>query len=260
MLGVSLEISPGEFMAVIGQNGSGKTTLVKHFNGLLRPTEGKVWVKGRDTSRTPVSVLAGLVGYVFQNPDHQIFCPTVWAEVSFGPRNLRFPRERIEKNTRRALEVMGLTDKANWHPHTLSRGERQRLAIASVLAVEPEVIVLDEPTGGQDRVRVQTLMSLLLDLNRHGHTIVLVTHDLELAAEYCRRVLVMYRGRVLFDGTPREVFREEKKLSEISLVPPQVCRLSLALGRSEPCLSVAEFVEEVRRHAAAPSVSGSRHG
>jgi energy-coupling factor transport system ATP-binding protein len=245
--GVSLEIGTGEFIAVIGQNGSGKTTLVRHFNGLLKPTAGEVLVKGKSVRTTPISSLAASVGYVFQNPDHQIFCHSVWEEIAFGPRMLGFSQQMIAANTKEAIEIMDLEGTDDRHPHSLSRGERQRLAIASVLAIKPEVIVLDEPTGGQDKARTEKLMRLLLQLNQKGHTIIVVTHDIELAAEYARRVVVVCEGGILLDGDPREVFKQRQQLSKTFLRAPDIFELSLAVDLPRPCLTTAEFVAEVGR-------------
>lgn len=240
--GISLEINPGDFIAILGQNGSGKSTLVRHFNGLLQPTSGRVLVKGMDSRTTPVSKLAASVGYVFQNPDHQIFCATVWDEITFGPKNLGCSKETVEANAREALEIMELNGKEDRHPHSLSRGERQRLAIATVLAIKPDVIILDEPTGGQDKARTEKLMHLLQSLNEKGHTIIVITHDIELAAEYAKRVVVIFDGGLLLDGQPRDVFLEEEKLHQTFLTVPDIFAFSQAMKLKQPALSPAEFV------------------
>lgn len=245
--GISLEINQGDFIAILGQNGSGKSTLVRHFNGLLQPTGGSVLVKGMDTRTTPVSKLAASVGYVFQNPDHQIFCASVWEEITFGPRNLKVPKEEMEANAREALKIMELEGKESRHPHSLSRGERQRLAIATVLAIKPDVIILDEPTGGQDKARTEKLMHLLHELNAKGHTIIVITHDIELAAEYAKRVVVILDGRLLLDGDPRDVFREKEKLRQTFLTVPDIFAFSQAIGMNVPALSPAEFVKDFKK-------------
>jgi energy-coupling factor transporter ATP-binding protein EcfA2 len=251
--GVSLEIQAGEFVGVIGQNGSGKTTLVKHFNGLLRPTAGLVTVNGRDTRACYVSDLARSVGYVFQNPDHQIFSRTVRDELTFGPRNLKMDRATLERNVEEAIEIMGLQGLEDRHPFLLSRGQRQRLAIASVLAMKTEVLILDEPTGGQDREQVQRLEAALLGLHRAGHTILLVTHDLEVLAEVVRRTIAVYQGQILLDGEPRQVFRETDKLARTFLKPPQITQFSAALGCATLALSLDEMVERLRSRSEIPA-------
>lgn len=238
--GISLSIERGEIVGVIGQNGSGKTTLVKHFNGLLRPTSGKVIIDGRDVSREPTSRLARTVGYVFQNPDHQIFSNTVWEEVVFGPKNIGLPPDEVERNAEHALRQMDLLEFKQMHPMRLSRGRRQRLAIASVLAMRPPVMILDEPTGGMDREQVRRLRTVLDELHAGGHTIILVTHDLEVLAEVCTRAIVLCQGELLLDGTPREVFRHQEELRRTFIQPPQISRLSMALGFPEVALSVEE--------------------
>lgn len=247
--GISLEIKQGDFIAILGQNGSGKSTLVRHFNGLLQPTAGRVMVKDLDTRSTPVSKLAESVGYVFQNPDHQIFCASVWEEITFGPKNLGFSKEVIETNAKEALEIMELTGKEDRHPHSLSRGERQRLAIATVLAIKPDVIILDEPTGGQDKARTEKLMHLLQGLNDKGHTIIVITHDIELAAEYAKRIVVIFDGTLLLDGEPRDVFLEEEKLHQTFLKVPDIFAFSRAMQMNMPTLSPAEFVKEFKKMA-----------
>jgi energy-coupling factor transport system ATP-binding protein len=241
--GVNLTIRAGEFVGVIGQNGSGKTTLVKHFNGLLKPTRGVLKVLGVDTRTQGVAKLAKLAGYVFQNPDHQIFCNTVREEIAFGPRNTGMPASEIESSVRHVMELLDLQGLEDRHPFRLSRGQRQRLAIASILAMRPRILILDEPTGGQDRQQVSRLVATLRQLNDEGHTIVLVTHDLELLAECTGRALVMFQGEILLDGTPREVFREVDTLRRTALAPPQIARWSLAVGLPRLFLTVAEAVE-----------------
>ncbi len=240
--GVNLTIRAGEFVGVIGQNGSGKTTLVKHFNGLLKPTRGVLKVLGVDTRTQGVAKLAKLAGYVFQNPDHQIFCNTVREEIAFGPRNTGMPASEIESSLRHVMELLDLQGLEERHPFRLSRGERQRLAIASILAMRPRILILDEPTGGQDRQQVSRLIATLRQLNVEGHTIVLVTHDLELLAECADRALVMFQGKILLDGTPHDVFREVDTLRRTALAPPQITRWSLAVGLPRLFLTVAEAV------------------
>ncbi|MBU2700046.1 cobalt transport protein ATP-binding subunit [Sporomusaceae bacterium BoRhaA] len=249
--GISLEINQGDFIAILGQNGSGKSTLVRHFNGLLQPTSGRVLIKGMNTRSTPVSKLAATVGYVFQNPDHQIFCASVWEEITFGPKNLGLPKDTIEANAKEAIKIMELEGKEQRHPHSLSRGERQRLAIATVLAIKPDVIILDEPTGGQDKSRTEKLMKLLQELNAKGHTIIIITHDIELAAEYAKRILVTFDGTLLLDGDPRAVFLEKEKLHQTFLKVPDIFAFSFGLGMARPALSPEEFVEEFKRSTGA---------
>jgi energy-coupling factor transporter ATP-binding protein EcfA2 len=226
---VNLSIERGEFVALIGQNGSGKTTLIKHFNGLLKPTKGRVLVEGRETTNLPTSELARSVGYVFQNPDHQIFAETVRDEITFGPRNLGFSKEQIETITKQVLADMDLAGYEEEMPFQLSRGQRQRLAVASVLAMEPSILIVDEPTTGQDWKESMTLMELVKGLNDKGHTCIVTTHNMNLVSLFARRVVVMWRGEILLDGPTQDVFREVKQLAQAGIKPPEVYELTRAL-------------------------------
>lgn len=228
--GVNLRIEAGEFVALIGQNGSGKTTLVKHFNGLLKPTRGRVTVMGMDTARSEVSDLARHVGYVFQNPDRQIFAESVREEVSFGPRNLGFPPERVREVVERVLRELDLEEFADVEPFMLGRGQRQRVAVASILAMEPEVLIIDEPTTGLDWRESVRLMDLVAQLNARGHTVIMTTHNMLIVSLYARRVVVLKDGEVLLDGPTAEVFRQVDALATAFIRPPQVYRLAARLA------------------------------
>jgi energy-coupling factor transport system ATP-binding protein len=197
--GIDLSVMRGEFIAIVGENGSGKTTLIKHFNGLLHPTEGVVTVRGKNTTSATITDLARYVGMVFQNPDHMFFADTVHDEVAFGVDNLRLAdREGIID---RVLEKAGLMHTKNLYPRWLSRGERQRLAIACVLAMQPEVIVLDEPTTGLDGNEAREVMDVLKELQQNGHTIIIVTHSREIAQEVADRIITMDHGKIITDIT-----------------------------------------------------------
>ena len=228
--GINLTIYEGEFLSVIGQNGSGKTTLVKHFNGLLKPTKGKVTVYDVDTSRASISELSKKVGYSFQNPDHMLCSETVRKELAFGPINLGFSKEEIEGRVANAAEKLGLKDVLDEKPFSLSKGERQRVAIASLLTMGPKVLIVDEPTTGQDYRMSKEIMDMCKALNKEGNTIVVITHDMNLAAEYSERVVVLKDGEILCEGTPKEVFSQVEVLEKTYLKPPQVTRLSQRLA------------------------------
>jgi cobalt transport protein ATP-binding subunit len=243
LAGISLQIQDGEAIGIIGQNGSGKTTFVKHLNGLLRPTRGRVLVAGQDTRKSRASRLARMVGYVFQNPDHQIFAGRVWDEVAFGPKNVGLRGVELEQAIGGALATMGLSDLAGRHPYTLSRGQRQRLAIAAILAMRPRVLVLDEPMGGQDRTQVARLLTTLADLRASGHTIIMVSHDLEIIAAFCQRAVVFRDGRILLDGPVRDVFARTDELQQTFLKAPQIARFSLARNLPRVALTVDEANE-----------------
>jgi cobalt transport protein ATP-binding subunit len=239
--GVDLNIRQGEFLAVIGQNGSGKTTLVKHFNGLLRPTEGTVRVGGVETVKQGIHRLGQRVGYVFQNPDHQIFSDTVFDEVAFGPKLREMEENEVEERVSEALAAVGLQGYENEDPFGLTRGERQRVAVASVLAVRPEVLILDEPTTGLDYAEQRSMMELVERLNQAGSTIIIVTHTMWVVAGYAHRAVVMRDGKVALAGTVREVFARERDLRDASLRPPHIVSLGNSLGF--PVLSVEEMLK-----------------
>jgi len=226
---VNLEISEGEFVAIIGQNGSGKTTLIKHFNGLLKPTTGRVVVRGQETTHQKTAELAKSIGYVFQNPDHQIFAETVRDEIAFGPKNLGFSEERINDEIERVLKEMDLDVPLDDMPFQLSRGQRQRLAVASVLAMEPSILIIDEPTTGQDWKESILLMNLVQKLNDKGHTCIVTTHNMNLVSLFARRVVVMKSGYVFIDGSTQDVFRREEELLTAGIKAPDVYLLARRL-------------------------------
>jgi len=239
--GINLEIGEGEFVAIIGQNGSGKTTLAKMFNGLLRPISGRVKVFGQETSGLSIRELAGRVGYVFQNPDHQIFASTVFEEVAFGPRNFGLEEKAVRRNVEEALAAVNLLGYEEQDPFILAKGERQRVAVASVLAVKPQVLILDEPTTGLDYLQQQSMMKMVSSLNQKGHTVVIITHSMSTVANYAHRIVVLDEGQVLMDDTTRRVFSQEIELERVSLRPPQIVRFGNCLGITP--LTVEEMVE-----------------
>ncbi|MCG0238885.1 MAG: energy-coupling factor transporter ATPase [Firmicutes bacterium] len=243
--GVNLTIRRGEFVALVGQNGSGKTTLVKHLNGLLQPTGGEVRVAGVPTAGQSVLQLGRRVGYVFQNPDHQIFAETVYDEVAFGPRNHGLPEPEVQARVEEALAAVGLTGREEEDPFAMTRGERQRVAVASVLATRPEVIILDEPTTGLDYREQRQMMELVRRLNEQGHTILCVTHTMWVVAEYAHRTVVMRDGRIWMDGPTREVLAREEELTAASLKPPQLVRITGRLGGT--LLSLEECLHALRK-------------
>lgn len=241
---ISLEIFKGECVAIIGQNGAGKTTLAKHLNGLNKPVSGSVAVNGQDTRSQKVSALSRTVGYVFQNPDHQIFHDTVGKEVAFGLKNFRLPAAEIEERVSEALAAVGLSEHCLSYPFNLSKGQRQRVALASVLAMGTEVIVLDEPTTGQDYKESVQIMDMVRALNKKGHTVIFITHDMSLVAGYADRAVVLCAGEIIADGPVRYVFARPEVLSKSYLSPPQITALAQSLNRHSfppDVLSVAEM-------------------
>jgi energy-coupling factor transport system ATP-binding protein len=204
--GVNLVVRGGERVALIGQNGSGKSTLVRHLNGLLRPTAGRVSIDGRDAARMTVAQLASRVGLVFQDPDRQIFAGSVRAEVEFGPRNLGRSGAELDKAVADALAAAGLAGEEATNPYDLGGSRRKLLALASVLAMRTPVLVLDEPTTGQDARGVDRVRSVIDGVAAEGRTVVAISHDMRFVAESFERVIVMRAGRIILEGTPSEVF------------------------------------------------------
>jgi len=244
--GVDVSIGEGEFVAIMGQNGSGKTTLVKHFNGLLRPSRGKVYVFGEDSAKYTTAELCRIVGYVFQNPDHQIFNSTLLDEVGFGLRNLGCPESEVLERVKAALEKVDLKKSLTDNPHFMSMGERHRVAIASILVLDPKVLILDEPTTGLDYKRSLELMELVKKVNSEGKTVVLVTHDVNLAAQYAQRVIVLKDGRVIADGPSKIVLSDVQLLAKSNLMPPQINLLAKRLkdlNVPQDIIKVDEMVE-----------------
>jgi energy-coupling factor transport system ATP-binding protein len=242
--GVNLKVYEGEFLAIIGQNGSGKTTLVKHFNGLLKPTKGKVTVYGIDTTKASISELSKKVGYVFQNPDHQLCNETVRKELAFGPANLGFPVAEINKRVENVAERLGLKKVLDEKPFSLSKGERHRVAVASILTMNPDVLIVDEPTTGQDYGMSREMMEIFESLHKEGKTVIVITHDMNLAAEYSERVVVLKNGEILCEGPPRKVFLQTETLEKTYLKPPQITRFAQKLtqyGISDAVLTVDEM-------------------
>ena len=227
--GINLKIEVGEFVALIGQNGAGKTTLAKHLNGLLRPTKGLVLVDGMNTLQLDTSHLSKTIGYVFQNPDHQIFSVTVEKELEYGLKNAGIDDREIKERIDQVLLYTGLERYRNVHPFSLGKGERQWIAVASILVLKPKILIIDEPTTGSDWTGTQTMMELISKLNIAGTTIIMISHDMDIVAQYAKRVIVMKDGGIMLDGTPRQVFSNEKILLQAAIVPPQICRLSTQL-------------------------------
>ena len=233
--GINMDIYDGEFLSIVGQNGSGKTTIVKTFNGLHKPTGGSVIVKGVDTKNATVAKLSRSVGYCFQNPDHQIFSSVVRDELTYGPKNVGMPQEEIDKIVDEVAKMIGIEDILDENPYNLSKGQRQQIAVAAILTMQPDVIVVDEPTTGQDPRQSHQMMDMVKKLNTdYGKTIVVITHDMSIAAEYSDRIITMHNGTIIAQGTPREVFKEEEMLNSSNLEPPQVTRLLKRAGITDP--------------------------
>lgn len=228
---VTLEVFPGEFIALIGQNGCGKTTLSKVLNGIFKPTSGTVTVDGLDTTRPKVKKqLVTAIGYVFQNPDHQLFNNNVFDEIAYAPRNIGCAESEVRERVSEAARIAGVRPELfGEHPFFLTKGLRQRVAIASILSLKPKIIIVDEPTTGQDYRQSIEIMEFLQELNRqHGHTIIIITHEMDIVAQYAKRAVVMHQGHMLLDGTVREVFGAREILDQASLKPPSLTALAQA--------------------------------
>lgn len=224
---VSFSAGKGAFVALLGSNGAGKSTLAKLVRGLLRPTVGSVVVDGVDTAKVKASALAAKIGFLFQNPDRQICKNTVRDELIFSLTHAGVDSEKREERLARTLDVFSLDPAAD--PFTLSRGERQRVALASVLISEPELLILDEPTTGLDYKECVQIMNYVKEMNQKGVTVLMVTHDMEIALDYADRAVLMHDGRMVADGKPAEIFYDETAMAAASLLAPQIIGLSLAL-------------------------------
>lgn len=227
---VNLLIRQGEKVAIIGENGAGKSTLVKHMNGLLRPTHGRVLVGDWDTREHQAAQIAARVGLAFQNPDDQLFKRSVEAEVAFGPENLGFSEAEVATAVAEALALVGLTEDAGRHPHDLHSSKRRLVALAAILAMRTPVVIIDEPTIGQDAAGVALLGEIVDGLHRDGRTVIAISHHIEFCAANFERIVVMSQGRVIADGPPRVVFLQDSILVEAHIEAPQLVRLAEALG------------------------------
>jgi energy-coupling factor transport system ATP-binding protein len=225
--GVDLRVEQGEIIGIIGQNGSGKTTLTKLFNGLLKPTSGSVIINGIDAAKHTVQQMAAHVGYVFQNPNHQLFARTVQAELEFGPRNIGVPDDEIAVRVAEAVEFFGLQDVIEEHPYRVSFPIRKLVGIASIVAMRPSIIIFDEPSTGQDHNTTQIINDLMRRLREEGTTVVCVSHDMPLLADVVERVIVMKSTEIIADATPREVFADKALMARTNLQAPQVTEIAL---------------------------------
>ena len=248
--GINMKIDKGERVAVIGPNGAGKSTLFLHLNGILRPTTGEVIIDGKkmEYSRDLIKIRQK-VGIVFQNPDDQLFSPTVREDVAFGPMNLGLPMDEVEERVRDALQKVGITGYENRAPHHLSGGEKKRVAIAGILAMKPEIMVLDEPTTGLDPETADGIIRILLELSMEGITVIISSHDVEIINQFAERVFVLNNGKLIAEGTPREIFRDAELISRASLRLPRTAdlmnRLRMAGFEVDVKLTVEETYHEL---------------
>ncbi len=230
---VSLRIYPGEKIAILGANGAGKSTLFKHINGILRPNSGKVFVKGEEITRKNIRTVRQTVGIVFQNPDDQILAPTVEQDVAFGPINMGLSEEEVEQRVAEAMKLVHMSGFEGRSPHHLSGGQKKLVAIAGILAMRPEVVVLDEPTAGLDPLTASQVMRVIEEMNIElGITVILSTHDVDIVPLFADRVYVVHRGRIESQGTAREIFKQHELLEHAHLRMPRIAELFELLRES----------------------------
>jgi len=248
--GIDFEARKGEKVAVLGTNGSGKTTLFYHFNGLIQPTRGEVKVFGENITKSNIDEVRRRVGIIFQESDSQLFAPTVFEDIAFGPRNLKLPRQEIENRVSQLMRRLDIEGLSNKNPSNLSGGQKKRVAIAGVLAMEPDVLVLDEPTSGMDAGGITDMMDILDELNNEGKTIIISTHDSDFASSWADRVYILNKGKVFKSGPPGQIFADERLIAQAGLRQPvivQTYREFRARGilKGEVPLSVIDLMESM---------------
>jgi energy-coupling factor transport system ATP-binding protein len=240
-------VPKGDFYALLGPNGSGKTTLAHHLIGLKRPPRGTVLLGGQDVARMPAAALSRSLGYVFQNPEHQFVALTVRAELAFSLHAHKVPAAEIETRVQALLLDFGLQEHADSNPFQLSQGQKRRLSVATMLAVEPEVLILDEPTFGQDMENAERIAGQLARLNAAGTTIIVITHDMKLVGECAHRAGVLVAGETAFEGSPRDLFSRPDLLERANLAPPPLFELSRRLAAERPGFPALMSVDEYER-------------
>ncbi|WP_339226811.1 ABC transporter ATP-binding protein [Oceanobacillus sp. FSL K6-2867] len=239
---VNLDFELGESVAIIGQNGAGKTTTVKLMNGLLTPTKGDVFVDGVSTKEATTAKISRKVGYVFQNPDDQIFQDTIYKEIAYGPKSQKLGAREVEDRVRSAAEICGLTESLQEHPYNLPYSKRKFITIAAVLAMDPNVIILDEPTAGQDRESLERLGNIIKSLSNHHKTVITITHDMEFVVREFKRVIVFADKQKRRDASPMEIFWDEQLLEFSDLKQPYICQLAAILGYRD-VLTIKDLLE-----------------
>ena len=241
---VNLKINNGEMVAILGKNGAGKSTLFLHFNGIYEPDSGEILIDGEKLKYNKKALLKcrQKVGIVFQNPDNQIFAPSVEEDVAFGPLNLKLPMDEVQRRVEDALKRVGMEGFEKKAPHHLSGGQKKRVAIAGILAMKPEIMILDEPTAGLDPQGAIKIMNLLSQLNSEGITIVISTHDVDLVSQYVNKIFVMADGEIIGDGTPKEIFSNEELIKKANLKLPIISELFKLLNdEDEICIKNDDY-------------------
>ena len=225
---LNVQVEKGDFTAIIGSNGAGKTTFSKLCNGLIKPQEGDVFVLGKNTRREKVSSIAQHIGFLFQNPDRQICCPTVRKEIEFSLRNNGLPQDEIIRRTEQTLESFGFDGEAE--PFNLSRGQRQRLCLACLIALNPEILILDEPTTGLDYRECMELMEKIREMNKSGTTVIMVCHDMEVVLDFSKKIILMTEGRIIGEGETRKILADDELLKSAHVIQPQIAQTCSLLG------------------------------
>lgn len=241
--GVNLTIEGSQPVAIIGQNGSGKTTLVKHFNGILRPTSGDVLVNGESIASRSTAQWSRVVGYVFQNPDDQLFLDSVRKELEFGPRKIGMPEDRISAQVEFASKLCGIRDCLDKHPFDLTPTQKKFCTIASIITMDPEALIFDEPTCGQDSRGMEQLREIVSTLRNMGKLCITISHDMKFVASNFSRVVVLCKGRVILDGSPEEVFSQPKELSQSFVSPPPITRVAQRIGLDATPFTIDTFID-----------------
>ena len=243
---LNVKIEKGDFTAIIGSNGAGKSTFSKLCNGLLQPSSGDVLVLGENTKNKKVSALAKHIGFLFQNPDRQICCDTVEEEIAFSLKNNGLPKEEIEKRVQATIEVFGFDPKVE--PYNMSRGQRQRLCLACLIALNPEILILDEPTTGLDYRECMETMSRIKELNENGTTVIMVCHDMEVVLDFAKTVIVMNKGEILAQGETRKILSDHDLLSKARLLQPQIAATCSLLGDDyKDIFTVEEMIAKMKQ-------------
>lgn len=243
---LNISIDRGEKVAIIGENGAGKTTTAKLFNGLLRPTKGDIIIDGMNTKEYTTAQVSKKVGYVFQNPDDQIFNKDVYSEVAYTPKYYKLPEDEVERRVAKALELTGLTKRRETNPYDLSYSHRKFVTIAAVLAMDSEVVILDEPTAGQDKSGMDQLAEIISTLESEGKIIITITHDMEFVVRNFDRTIVMAHGNKIADGSKEEIFWQLDKLKEAALHQPYISQLALAAGMKEKPITIGAFIDALK--------------
>ncbi len=243
---LSLNVDKGEVIALVGQNGAGKTTTAKMINGLLKPTKGSITIDQQDIKALTTAQVAPMVGYVFQNPDDQIFHDNVYEEIAFGPKCLKQDAETRKTNVKKAIELCGLTDLINLHPYELPYSSRKFVTIASIIAMDTDVIILDEPTAGQDTAAIDRLVKIISALKNIGKTVIVITHDMDFVIANFERAIVMTNKQKVYDGEPKAMFADGELLTKSNLEVPAIMQLAKRLGVEEVVTNEVELLNAIK--------------